>query len=244
MRKQQTHPVSLSKIPSGQNFFGDAARIVWKLLHFFPKVVKFTFYQKMTRHEKTPVNLRTDGSAADYWSRPRDDNDVDDNFNVRSTPVRTRLKSALGALAYLPTPFNVQDPPKFQRHHMAHILTTEEQEYIDGEVDARIYVRNIPIEYSEDFIRGIVTQYGSATVVDFLRSRLNNGRRSAFIHMNRHKSAMDAIRAINRTRLPNSSRDLGARRGPQDGSEEFLLAKLQKLHPVRPVEPWADKHIW
>ena len=92
-------------------------------------------------------------------------------------------------------------------------------DYMIGEVDARIYVRNVPTEYNEDFLRGIVTQYGSATKVDLLQSRLINGRRSGFIHMTSHRSAMQAIEAIRRTRLPNS--------------DEHLEAKLQNLQPVR-----------
>ena len=56
------------------------------------------------------------------------------------------------------------------------------RDYIRGQVDARIYVRNIPAEYNEDLLRGIIAQYGSATVVELLKSRLVNGKRSGFIH--------------------------------------------------------------
>ena len=49
------------------------------------------------------------------------------------------------------------------------------RDYIRDQVDARIYVRNIPAEYNEDLLRGIIAQYGSATVVELLKSRLVNG---------------------------------------------------------------------
>ena len=154
----------------------------------------------MMHGHKSSVQLQM--SHADPWS-PR----VGDAC-PRTLTERTRFVSALGPLAFLPTPYNVQRPPTWCKVRPCND---------DEEVDARIYIRNVPQEYNEDFIRGVIAQYGQPTVVEFLVSRLMNGRRSGFIHMRSYKAALQAVDAIRRTRLPNS--------------DEFLHAKLQAVQP-------------
>ena len=135
-----------------------------------------------------PIRLLPDLSAVD-WSRCAHS---DDQFCPRTPRDKSRFKNAIGPMAAAPPPYNVQQPPKVIRT----LSPQSMDDLISGEVDARIYIRNVPQEYTEDFIRGVVAQYGDATVVELLRSRLMNGRRSGFIHMKSHKSAALAVDAI------------------------------------------------
>ena len=99
---------------------------------------------------------------------------------------------------------------------------------MEGEVDDRTYVRKSQQHITRTSCGASLHNTVLPLWLILLKSRLQNGKQSGFIHMKTHKGAIDAVAAINRTRLPNS--------------EECLMAKLQSLHPVRQVQQWEQPH--